>query len=230
MLDYFPPEKRQQAFSLSAVAIIIAPVLGPVRRRLPDRHLFLALDLPDQRADRRAHLVRRRALRRRLARWRGTQGRAARSTMSACCFIWLALGCLEVGVRPRRGLRLAGLDLHPRHVRPVACRLHCSASRTCSYARPDREPAGVQGPQLRHRLVADRADGLRALRSRGADPAIRAAAARLQRHLGRAGAGAGRHRAGRADSHRQQGDERRPGQIRDRLSAAWRSARRCSSR
>ncbi len=30
MLDVFPPEKRQQAFSLSAVAIIIAPVLGPL--------------------------------------------------------------------------------------------------------------------------------------------------------------------------------------------------------
>ena len=30
VLDVFPPEKRQQAFSLSAVAIIIAPVLGPL--------------------------------------------------------------------------------------------------------------------------------------------------------------------------------------------------------
>jgi DHA2 family multidrug resistance protein len=30
ILDYFPPEKRQQAFSLTAVAIIIAPILGPV--------------------------------------------------------------------------------------------------------------------------------------------------------------------------------------------------------
>lgn len=30
ILDYFPPEKRQQAFSLTAIAIIIAPVLGPV--------------------------------------------------------------------------------------------------------------------------------------------------------------------------------------------------------
>jgi DHA2 family multidrug resistance protein len=30
ILDHFPPEKRQQAFSLTAVAIIIAPVLGPL--------------------------------------------------------------------------------------------------------------------------------------------------------------------------------------------------------
>jgi DHA2 family multidrug resistance protein len=30
ILDHFPPEKRQQAFSISAVAIIIAPILGPV--------------------------------------------------------------------------------------------------------------------------------------------------------------------------------------------------------
>ena len=30
ILDYFPPEKRQQAFSLTAIAIIIAPVVGPV--------------------------------------------------------------------------------------------------------------------------------------------------------------------------------------------------------
>ena len=30
ILDTFPPEKRQQAFSLTAIAIIIAPVIGPV--------------------------------------------------------------------------------------------------------------------------------------------------------------------------------------------------------
>ena len=30
ILDHFPPEKRQQAFSLTAIAIIIAPVAGPV--------------------------------------------------------------------------------------------------------------------------------------------------------------------------------------------------------
>jgi DHA2 family multidrug resistance protein len=30
ILDHFPPEKRQQAFSLTAVAIIIAPIVGPV--------------------------------------------------------------------------------------------------------------------------------------------------------------------------------------------------------
>jgi DHA2 family multidrug resistance protein len=30
ILDHFPPEKRRQAFSLTAVAIIIAPVVGPV--------------------------------------------------------------------------------------------------------------------------------------------------------------------------------------------------------
>jgi len=30
ILDHFPAEKRQQAFSLTAVAIIIAPVVGPV--------------------------------------------------------------------------------------------------------------------------------------------------------------------------------------------------------
>ena len=30
ILDTFPPEKRQQAFSITAIATIIAPVLGPV--------------------------------------------------------------------------------------------------------------------------------------------------------------------------------------------------------
>jgi DHA2 family multidrug resistance protein len=30
ILDHFPPEKRQAAFSISAVAIVIAPILGPV--------------------------------------------------------------------------------------------------------------------------------------------------------------------------------------------------------
>jgi DHA2 family multidrug resistance protein len=30
ILDTFPPEKRQQAFSITAVAVIIAPVLGPI--------------------------------------------------------------------------------------------------------------------------------------------------------------------------------------------------------
>ena len=30
LLDYFPPERRQQAFSIAAVAIIIAPAIGPV--------------------------------------------------------------------------------------------------------------------------------------------------------------------------------------------------------
>ncbi len=30
ILDYFPPEKRQAAFSLTAIAIIIAPIVGPV--------------------------------------------------------------------------------------------------------------------------------------------------------------------------------------------------------
>jgi MFS transporter, DHA2 family, multidrug resistance protein len=30
ILDHFPPDKRQQAFSLTAIAIIIAPILGPV--------------------------------------------------------------------------------------------------------------------------------------------------------------------------------------------------------
>jgi MFS transporter, DHA2 family, multidrug resistance protein len=30
LLDYFPPERRQQAFSVAAVAIIIAPAIGPV--------------------------------------------------------------------------------------------------------------------------------------------------------------------------------------------------------
>ena len=30
LLDYFPPEKRGQAFGIAAVAIIIAPAIGPV--------------------------------------------------------------------------------------------------------------------------------------------------------------------------------------------------------
>ncbi len=30
ILDYFPPEKRQQAFAITAIAIIVAPILGPI--------------------------------------------------------------------------------------------------------------------------------------------------------------------------------------------------------
>jgi DHA2 family multidrug resistance protein len=50
ILDTFPPEKRGQAFSLTAVAIIIAPVLGPVLGGyLTDRfswHLIFLINIP----------------------------------------------------------------------------------------------------------------------------------------------------------------------------------------
>jgi DHA2 family multidrug resistance protein len=38
ILDTFPPDKRQQAFSLTAIATIIAPVLGPVAGGLLTDH------------------------------------------------------------------------------------------------------------------------------------------------------------------------------------------------
>ncbi len=48
ILDTFAPAKRAQAFAVTAVATIVAPVLGPDARRLDHRQLQLALDFPDQ--------------------------------------------------------------------------------------------------------------------------------------------------------------------------------------
>jgi DHA2 family multidrug resistance protein len=50
ILDHFPPEKRQQAFSLTAIAIIIAPIVGPiVGGYLTDRyswHWIFLINIP----------------------------------------------------------------------------------------------------------------------------------------------------------------------------------------
>jgi DHA2 family multidrug resistance protein len=98
ILDHFPPEKRQQAFSLTAIAIIIAPVVGPVvGGYLTDTYswhwIFLinipvgigtffgvlqfVEDSPTIKAERKT---------------------APRFDYAGVFFIALALGCLEVGV------------------------------------------------------------------------------------------------------------------------------------
>ncbi len=98
ILDTFPPEKRQQAFSLTAIATIIAPVLGPVVGGwLTDRYswhwiflinvpigvltffgvLHLVQDSPDAERERRT---------------------APPFDYLGVGFITLALGCLEIGV------------------------------------------------------------------------------------------------------------------------------------
>ncbi|MDB5400217.1 MAG: EmrB/QacA family drug resistance transporter [Rhodopila sp.] len=98
ILDHFPPEKRQQAFSLTAIAIIIAPVVGPVvGGYLTDTYswhwIFLinipvgigtffgvlqfVEDSPTIKAERKT---------------------APRFDYVGVFFIALALGCLEVGV------------------------------------------------------------------------------------------------------------------------------------
>jgi DHA2 family multidrug resistance protein len=98
ILDTFPPEKRQQAFSLTAVATIIAPVLGPVLGGyLTDQYswhwiflvnipigsltffgvLNLVQDSPDMEKERRT---------------------APPIDYWGIFFITLALGCMEVGV------------------------------------------------------------------------------------------------------------------------------------
>ena len=53
ILDTFPPEQRSRAFSISAVAIVVAPVIGPTLRRLDHRQPHVALGVPGQRSDRR---------------------------------------------------------------------------------------------------------------------------------------------------------------------------------
>ncbi|MBS0641338.1 MAG: DHA2 family efflux MFS transporter permease subunit [Proteobacteria bacterium] len=98
ILDTFPPEKRAQAFSLTAIAIIIAPVLGPVvGGYLTDTyswHWIFLINIPVgiatffgvlQFVEDPPHVERQKKT-------------APRFDYVGVGFIALALGCLEVGV------------------------------------------------------------------------------------------------------------------------------------
>jgi DHA2 family multidrug resistance protein len=98
ILDHFPQEKRQQAFSLTAVAIIIAPVLGPVvGGYLTDTyswHWIFLINIPVgaltffgvlRLVEDPPHVTRERKT-------------APRFDYVGVCFITLALGCLEIGI------------------------------------------------------------------------------------------------------------------------------------
>ena len=54
LLESFPPEKRGQAMAFWALGIVVAPMLGPVARRLAHRQLQLALGVLHQHSDRSA--------------------------------------------------------------------------------------------------------------------------------------------------------------------------------
>ncbi len=48
LVDSFPPRKRGMAMSIYGVTVLVAPILGPRRRRLDHRQLYLAMDLLHQ--------------------------------------------------------------------------------------------------------------------------------------------------------------------------------------
>ena len=50
MLESFPPQKRGAAMAAFAQGVVVAPILGPIDRRLDHGQLFLALDFLHQRA------------------------------------------------------------------------------------------------------------------------------------------------------------------------------------
>ncbi len=98
ILDTFPPDKRQQAFSLTAVATIIAPVVGPLLGGyLTDSyswHLIFLINVPIgiltlfgvlQTVQDSADLERQKR-------------EAPRFDYLGVAFIALALGCMEIGV------------------------------------------------------------------------------------------------------------------------------------
>ena len=132
ILDHFPPEKRQQAFSLTAIAIIIAPVVGPVvGGYLTDTyswHWIFLINIP----------IGIRNVLRRAAVCRGLAGDGAREEgprrrfdYLGVFFIALALGCLEVGVDRGEDYDWLGsgfirLMLHPVGLR-LRLRHHLSA-------------------------------------------------------------------------------------------------------
>ena len=98
ILDTFPQEKRQQAFSLTAVATIIAPVLGPLLGGyLTDRfswHLIFLVNVPVGLLTLFGvlHTVQDSPL---VEKEKRT---APRFDFVGVAFITLALGCLEIGV------------------------------------------------------------------------------------------------------------------------------------
>ena len=98
ILDYFPPEKRQQAFSLTAIAIIIAPVLGPVvGGYLTDQyswHWIFLINVPVGIATFFGVL----ALVEDSPAMMQQKKTAPRFDYLGTFFIALALGCMEIGV------------------------------------------------------------------------------------------------------------------------------------
>ncbi|WP_428488116.1 DHA2 family efflux MFS transporter permease subunit [Rhodopila sp.] len=98
VLDYFPPEKRQQAFSITAIAIIIAPVIGPVLGGyLTDQyswHWIFLINVPIGIATLFGVL----ALVEDSPAIEQAKRTAPRFDYLGVIFIALALGCMEVGV------------------------------------------------------------------------------------------------------------------------------------
>ncbi len=133
ILDTFPPAQRGAAFGVTAIATIVAPVLGPTLGGCDHRHLYLALDLLHQHPGRhrRVFLV--------LRSGRGSalgarSARRAASTSSALALIALGLGCLQIMLDRGEDADWFGSPLHPDHWRVLAVPRH----------------------HRRHRLAADR--------------------------------------------------------------------------
>ncbi len=192
ILDTFPPAKRGGAFAITAVATIVAPVLGPtlggyITDNASWRWVFflnvpigiftllavgaLVEDPPWAKKRTRADRRDRPGADRHRARLPGG------------------------GAGPRRGRRLVRLDLHPRHGAAGLIGIFGAICWLLTAKRPAVEPARVRRPQLRDWLHGDRRGGRGALCGRRADPAIRAAGHRLHRDAGRARADAGGRRA-----------------------------------
>ena len=101
LADSFPPEKRGQGFALFGVAVVVAPVVGPVLGGWFADNLVLALGLSDQRPGRRRHhRADRRALPRVGGRDRGAPAVQAAggsaSMSSASLLVATFLGALEI--------------------------------------------------------------------------------------------------------------------------------------
>jgi MFS transporter, DHA2 family, multidrug resistance protein len=110
ILDHFPPEKRQQAFSLTAIAIIIAPILGPVvGGYLTDTyswHWIFLINIPIGMITVLGVLN----FVEDPPRLQEAMRTAPRFDYLGAIFIALALGCLEVGVDRGENLDWLGSD------------------------------------------------------------------------------------------------------------------------
>ncbi len=204
ILDTFEPAQRGKAFGITAIATIVAPVLGPTLGGfLTDnygwRWVFL-INVP-------VGTLTFFAVQALVEDPPWARARSAGVDYIGLALITLGLGCLEVVMDRGEELDWFGSPFIVTMLILAVLGI-CGAIAWLLYAeKPVVESAGAERPQLRAGLPHDRGDGERAVRERGGDPAVRAAAARLHGDLGRADPVAGRAGGDHADPHRGSADE-----------------------